>query len=143
MSTNSKTKKNPLSTILFALALMIVIAIFGSMLVGCSSATPVDTNVTGDWVYSEDGVTFTGTVSDEGNLTLYLDLDGSQALYWKGTFPTEMEDGASTVSDGDVEALSGSLFGSLDATKEFAYTDGHLTFEFGMMGVTKDVELHR
>jgi len=133
---NNKFKSNVLFTIgIIGMALGLT-----WLLAGCTAGSNPDVN--GSWTYSEDGVSFEATVT-AGTIEMMVDFDGSAGLYWAGTFPETIDDGAVVVSDANTAALSTSLYGSLDGTKDFTYEGGELLFDFTMMGVTKRVNLVR
>lgn len=110
----------------------------------CSApAGPVD--LTGTWSSpSSEGVQFVATIGT-GQIEMHITADDTKGLYWKGTFPVpdQTPDGAVITSAADTEALSGSLLGSQDASKDFTYSGGSLRFDFTMMGVTKTVSLSK
>lgn len=98
-----------------------------------ANAGPTTTN----GIYKADG--FEATVSDNAIQVDIVDGDTS-SLYWKGTFPST---GENVTSDGDVEAMSGSMLGSQDKTKTFTIKDDELSFKFSMMGTTKTIKLKK
>lgn len=114
------------------LALFSVVIIM--MFSGCSSE-PV--SLDGRWAASEDPK-FTAVV-DNGTIT----IEGGGMLYWKGSVPGEIEDGESFSSEGDVNAMSASLLGSSELTKNFTYDDDTLSFEGSGMGRDFEVDLKR
>lgn len=124
------------------------ITTFGLLIVlflsACSSAAPVTAaDLKGTWAStSTDGPTFEATISD--NLIEMNIVNGdTKALYWKGTFPLpeKVADGTVITSAADTEALSSSIMGSQDPSKNFTHTGGKLKFDFGALGVTKTIEL--
>ena len=68
----------------------------------------------------------------------------STSLYWSGSFtpPTDAGD-YSWTSQGDKEKMSTSLLASQDATKDFKYTDGEITYSSSAMGTTTTVHLKK
>lgn len=79
------------------------------------------------------------------NNTIEIDFtrQGETALYWKGTLPPTSADGAEITSSGDTDAMNESMFGSEDSSKKFVYTNGKITFPFGILGTTQTVELEK
>jgi hypothetical protein len=66
--------------------------------------------------------------------------EDTRSLYWKGTFPAG---GATVTSAADTEALSASMLGSQDSTKDFTVKDDEITFKMSMLGTTKTIRLKR
>lgn len=68
-----------------------------------------------------------------------------KSLYWKGSYtaPTTPGDTYKWTSRGDTEAMHDSLLGSQDATKDFTYTGGQITYEQSALGTTTTVRLAR
>lgn len=119
-------------------------ALFFAM-AGCSTPVTVkQDDANGSYVSSGSDTQF-GAVIDKGVITVNIEGDGASALYWKGSFVVPDNNGSKFVvqSAADTEALKASMLGSTDPTKDFTYDGGKLTFSFGMMGVTKTVELKK
>ena len=114
------------------------------LLSACSSAAPVTAaDLNGTWAStSTDGPTFEATISDN-LIEMNLVNGDTKALYWKGTFPVPetVTEGTVITSAADTEALSSSMLGSQDPSKNFTHTGGKLKFDFSALGVTKTVEL--
>lgn len=75
----------------------------------------------------------------------WISSDGTSALYWAGSF-TAPEDSAepySWISNNDTSKTSGALLASGDATKEFTYENGTISYEVSMMGVTTTLQLEK
>lgn len=83
----------------------------------------------------------------EGTITIYLVnvKEDTKMLYWQGTVPTPdtTEDKYDFTSEADTEALSQSLLGSQDKTKDFKYENGVLSFDFTALGTTKTIKMER
>ncbi len=109
---------------------------------GCSGGEVK--NLDGDWVSEKAVIDMVATIEEGGiEINLLLDEGEAEALYWLGTFPTpdSLTGERGILSEADTVKLDGSLFGSQDAEKLFAYRDGSLYFSFTMMGETSTVEL--
>ncbi len=75
-----------------------------------------------------------------------LSEDGTEKfLYWVGDYklPETLEKEFTFTSNADKEALSTSIMGSQDDTKEFTYKNGKISFEFQAMGMTKTIEMQK
>lgn len=83
----------------------------------------------------------------EGTITIYLVnvKEDTKMLYWQGTIPTPdtTDDKYDFTSEADTEALSKSIMGSQDKTKDFKYENGVLSFDFTAMGTTKTIKMER
>lgn len=104
---------------------------------------PTMLNLDGTWKGGDPDFLFVATIKND---TITMDIqmgDNTKALYWQGTFVSEPGDGETVVSNADKEALNSSLLGSTEDTKEFVTGAGTITFDFGMMGVTKTVNLEK
>lgn len=120
----------------FAVLLIALIALSLSACGGSSSTGPASLN--GTW--KSDSPSFTAHISNN-QIEIDMTGDGSSALYWKGTMPSSMANGAKTLSVADKQALDAALMGSGDDTKQFIYKDGKLQFPFRILGTTQTVEL--
>jgi len=126
---------------LISTVLVIMAVTFG--LTACSDGSGnTPENLTGDWTWTKDGINFEAMVT-ETEIEIYLTLDETRGLYWRGTFETSLAPDSTYTSKGDLEALEASLYGSLDSTKEFTYEDGRLVYEFGIMGTSTEVWLEK
>jgi hypothetical protein len=101
----------------------------------------VQTNGTGD-ILAE------ATISDVGSVQIDLKTRDSSSIYWMGSFDTTKDASKPftvvSLADPDAQkAMAKSLFGSQDKTKELAYENGELSYEFTMMGTTSTVRLTR
>lgn len=126
----------------FILSIIVIPAL---LLVGCASSPAISADetvdLTGSWAYSGSEYQFEAAVAD-GEIEIEIVLsDDSTGLYWTGTFAETAKDGDTITSEADTEALSGSLFGSLDSEKDFVFEDGTLNFAFSIAGVKTDVQL--
>lgn len=75
-------------------------------------------------------------VSDGGNTT---------SIYWVGTFagPTSADEPYTWTSQRDVEATKSALLASGDATKEFKYEAGTISYKVSALGTTTTVNLKK
>lgn len=137
---------------LFVFLLVLISAMF---IAGCSSpavddATPVakpapvttttEAPVSWNGTWTADG--FSAVIKEDVITISIVDKDTS-SLYWQGTWDAaaKAKDGVKVVSNADVDALSMSMLGSQDKTKEFTYSDDELTFSMSMMGTTRTIRL--
>ena len=109
---------------------------------------PLD--LTGKWHATNSGDEAAATMEAEikdGTITIYLvnKKEDTKMLYWQGTVPTPdtTEDKYDFTSEADTEALSQSLLGSQDKTKDFKYENGVLSFDFTALGTTKTIKMER
>lgn len=115
--------------------IIILVAIMVTFSLSSCGETPTSTSGS----YADSDRTFLAEVTPD-SIKIYLTNDGTSALYWDGTW----DDGQSEVtSDGNRKALDKSLFGSQSATKKFAVTNDDITFEFKVMGASKDMKLEK
>ncbi|KIS27926.1 hypothetical protein TV39_08895 [Arthrobacter sp. SPG23] len=75
-------------------------------------------------------------VSDGGNTT---------SIYWVGSFtgPTSASEPYTWTSQRDVEATKSALLASSDATKEFRYEGGLISYKVSALGTTTTVNLKK
>lgn len=75
-------------------------------------------------------------VTDGGNTT---------STYWVGTFagPTNASEPYTWTSQRDVEATKSALLASTDATKEFKYEGGTISYKTSALGTTTTVNLKK
>jgi len=80
-----------------------------------------------------------------GAIQINMRLDGSDNVYWLGTFDTDMTDiqHFTMISVGDQDAMANKIFASQDPTKTFTYSGGVLSFDFTMLGSTTTVRLSK
>lgn len=94
----------------------------------------------------EASATFEAEIKD-GVITIYFvnKKEDTKSLYWQGTVPAPdtTDDKYDFTSEADTEALSQSLFGSQDKTKDFKYENGVLSFDFSALGTTKTIKMER
>lgn len=104
---------------------------------GGSDEAPVkaDKPVSLNGTWKADG--FEAVIADNSIEVNIVDQDTS-SLYWKGTFPAGSD---KVVSEADTAALSESMLGSQDATKEFTVKDDEISFKITIMGTSKVVHL--
>lgn len=119
-------------------AFLIILAITLSACGSSSSNKP--SSLTGTWKSSDPPMV---AHISHGKIEIDIVDEGDSSLYWKGTLDATASEGSKLVSKGDVKAMGESILGSQDATKEFVYKDGKLTYRFTIMGTTKIVKLER
>lgn len=101
-----------------------------------SSAKAADVQtLNGTW--KADG--FEAVVTDN-NIEVNIVEGDTSSLYWKGTFPADSD---KVVSQADTEALSQSMLGSQDSTKEFTVKGDQIDFKITIMGTSKVVHLKK
>lgn len=104
-------------------------------------------NLSGTWVQinSESEDSYQQAVIEDDYMTINWVNPDSEALYWAGTFvaPTEPGDSYAWSSENDTEKTGTALLASSDATKDFTYANGRISYELTAMGVTMTVEMER
>ncbi|WP_298861720.1 hypothetical protein [uncultured Microbacterium sp.] len=80
-------------------------------------------------------------------ITIDFVIDGGKttALYWVGTVVVP-QDGSTSftwTSEADTAKLKNALLGSQDATKNFSYDKGVISYEVTIQGQTAQVEMAR
>lgn len=108
-------------------------------------AKPV--SLTGTWVQTSNGipnVTMTATIT-QNEISIEMGLTNVSGLYWAGTFDTSprYERQFSVTSIGDASMMDGKMLSSQSKSKNFAYNNGDLSFEFQMLGLETTVHLKR
>ena len=88
----------------------------------------------------DDGMT--GFV-DGDMIELLISSDGTDWVYWCGTFEAPTSNAAYTFTSVGDEVNKRGLLASPDDTKEFTYKDGHLIFNFTMRGETVEVVMEQ
>lgn len=109
---------------------------------------PLD--LTGKWHATnsadESSATFEAEIKDNVITIYFVDKKADiKSLYWQGTAPAPdtTDDKYNFTSQADTDALSKSLFGSQDKTKDFKYENGVLSFDFSALGTTKTIKMER
>jgi hypothetical protein len=126
-----KNIRRIVGTLLVLLGLVSVV----SACSGGSTSTDGKSSVVGTW--KADGFEAEITASE---ITINIVGNDSKSLYWKGSF----HDNTGTVrSNGDTDAMAGSMLGSQDSTKTFSVDDDQIAFEMSLMGTTKTIKLKR
>ena len=104
----------------------------------------------GTWQATNSADPATSTMEAEikdGTITIYLVSvkEDTKMLYWQGTVPAPdtTDNKYNFTSEADTEALSKSIMGSQDKTKDFKYENGVLSFDFTAMGTTKTIKMER
>lgn len=111
-----------------------------------SSSPEQGVSLSGHWTMADSSDPSFQIVGDVKNssVTLTWKSDNVSALYWKGSFDaTDVTDGTVIVSQGDLQAMAGSILSSSSKTKEFTYDDDQLSFDFTVQGVTKTIHLEK
>ena len=68
----------------------------------------------------------------------------SKSLYWSGSYTAPTKSGDfSWTSQGNKDKMQSSILASTDATKEFKYTDGEITYSASAMGTTTTIHLKK
>lgn len=118
--------------------LILGLAALSIMTLSSASSKPASLN----GVWKSDNPPMAVYISDN---SIKITIVGEQfnALYWKGTFPKTVFDGAKVISAGDTELMDQAVMGSTLDSKEFMYKDGKLIFTFTWLEVTKTVYLSR
>jgi hypothetical protein len=102
-------------------------------------------DLTGSWKQENatDASSMEATVTGDA-ITVNWHMGDTTAVYWQGTFTPPTAGGDYTwTSAADTVALSQSLLGSQDPTKDFAYENGQITFDVTSMGVTTHVRMNK
>jgi hypothetical protein len=126
-----------------------VALLIGTAVLGKTPAhynAPNYVNMNGTWQAENMSAVIT-----PGNIEIAMtnNKEGISALYWKGTFVTDLVvtniSDVEIISQGDVPSMQASLFGSRDAAKTFIYKPGEktLTFKLTMLGTTQVIKLKR
>lgn len=111
--------------------------------------TPTPTDLTGQWKQnnssSADGW-MTATITPDA-ITASFVTDGGDmtSLFWVGSFTPPSDDASSYVwtSTRDEAATETALLASTDATKDFVFEDGELSFPVSIAGSTATVRMSR
>ncbi len=109
-----------------------------------SKDTPI--NLDGNWASeSTSGTNMTASIEGDQISLYWRNADGSSSLYWAGTFITSLpsKEPFSCTAMMNVQEIATSPFASKDATKEFTYLDGKLSFQVTTMGIPVTFRLHR
>lgn len=130
-------------------------------LTGCSTGTtnsndadtpdataeaPAILDLNGEWEQanknSDDN--FQAATIADGVITVNWVAPDTKSIYWIGTIPADATDEAFTwTSAGDTEAMASALLASQDATKDFSYDNGVISYEVTALGTTTTVKLER
>lgn len=103
-------------------------------------------DLTGYWKMDEEGETIMGGEISGDVITLYwLTDDGTQALYWSGSYipPTTSDLPYTWTSINDKGKTEYAIMASQDDTKVFTYDNDTISYSASAMGVTKTIKLHR
>ncbi len=125
---------------------LMAIILIGAMalsLVACGEKKTDD--LTGTWKSDGSGDSYQeATITDDTITINWVSDEGkTTSLYWVGTYtkPDAPTDEHSWTSKGDTEQMSTSLMASQDASKDFTYKDGKISYSASALGTTTTVEL--
>lgn len=114
-----------------------------------SSRSSEPVNLDGEWEQanknsetSYQSATITGNTIE----IYWIDTEGeTKSLYWAGTVDVASIQGEdfSWESKNDTSKTSGALLASVDATKQFTYKNGQISYEASIMGTTMTVRLEK
>jgi hypothetical protein len=118
-----------------------IIALLATLFAVTLSACGTTAPQTWDGSWKADG--FSATIQNNVIDIHIVSKDGTDALYWNGTFAPNSKtvDSESVNSVRDFTLTEHALFASQDSTKVFEAKDGNLHFHMSMMGVSRDVTL--
>lgn len=134
----------------FVAILLTVIASI-SLLSACGGGSPSivknSNSLIGDWHQTNiglAGVRMEALISN-GEIKINMQMGDVTSIFWLGTFESDKNANElfKTISVGDQNALSMSIFGSMEKTKPFEYRNGDLSFEFSMMGSSTIVHMSK
>lgn len=103
-------------------------------------------DLTGVWTQVDAGDSYQqATIQGDTIEINWISSDGTSALYWAGSFtaPENSAEPYSWTSNNDTSKTSGALLASGDASKEFTYENGTISYEVSMMGVTTTLQLEK
>ncbi|SFR62996.1 hypothetical protein SAMN04488591_2572 [Microbacterium azadirachtae] len=105
---------------------------------------PKPADLTGDWIQENAGDSSQSATVTADTITVnwVSTKDDTTAIYWAGTYQAPTDAGNFTwTSTRDKETTDKALLASTDATKDFAYADGKISYKVTAMDVTKTVTL--
>ena len=142
-----------------SIALVSVLALTGCSGTGNTAAGAADSKATqeapkvpdliGSWKQSnpssEKSYQQATVTADKRTIEWVSDGGNTTSIYWIGTFagPTSANEPYSWTSTRDVEATKSSLLASSDATKEFKYEGGTISYKVSALGTTTTVNLKK
>jgi hypothetical protein len=106
-------------------------------------------DLTGGWKQSnpnsEKSYQQATITADKVTVEWVTDGGNSTSIYWVGTFaaPTDASEPYTWTSQRDVEATQSAILASSDATKEFTYKDGMISYKVSALGTTTTVNLKK
>lgn len=103
---------------------------------------PSREDLDGQWVGGDADFSFEAVIVAE-TIQIEMNMGGTRGTYWLGDFthPGEFFEGDTVISQADTEALAWELLASGDDTKQFVFEGDVISFEFGILGTTRTVEL--
>lgn len=111
------------------------------------TATPVPVpDLSGTWTQVNHDTSYQeATINGDSMQIDWVADDGTRSLYWAGTFtaPTTADEPYVWTSNNDTTQTSVALLASSDATKDFTYENGVITYEVSMMGTTATMQLEK
>jgi len=144
-------KKGTTTAIFGGIALMAALTGCGDA--GTSGSARVDTPKTlvGTWYQTntlDSGVVMVAEVHSGGAIQVSMKTRDSSSIYWMCSFESYKNPRSNfkITSQADPDAqkiLAGSIFGSQDTSKRFAYKNGELSFDFTMTGTTSTIRLRK
>lgn len=107
--------------------------------------TTVPPDLTGEWREPGDEDSYHGIYISGDTIEVYWVSEGgaSRSLYWAGTFemPPNGKEPYSWVSQNDTSRTSAAQLASGEATKEFTYQNGKLSYPASILGVKSTVRV--
>ena len=100
----------------------------------------------GYWIMEPDNGTSMGAQIIDDTITMkWLTDDGTQALYWVGSYVSPKDDDLpyEWTSINDKSKTEMAILASSDDTKEFTFDGTYISFTASAMGVTRTIKLHR
>lgn len=90
------------------------------------------------------GVTMTADISD-GVIKVTMNMNDTSGIFWDGTFntPRDISGPVTITSAPNTKTLKYDLYASNEKSKQFAYNNGDLSFQFSIMGVSTIVHMSK
>jgi hypothetical protein len=107
--------------------------------------TSVPPDLTGEWREAGSGDSYHGIYISGDVIEVYWVTEGgnSRSLYWAGTFetPPNGKEPYTWVSQNDTRRTSAAQLASGEATKEFTYQNGKLSYPASILGVNSTIRV--
>lgn len=106
-------------------------------------------DLTGEWKTEENNGAYQGAYITDDTIEVYWVTSGddgdSVALYWAGSYtpPSDAKEPYTWESANDTDRTSAALLASGDATKDFTYQGGKISYSVTVQGVTRALELEK